>query len=99
MNGRNLYKIFTTIGFVTAGALTVGCGSKAKPAPTTVTEQTPEEKKNEPLKADIRMVMARIEPLAAARIAPDSPQAEVKQPDNNQMHVLLSNYERQGRIH
>ena len=38
-------------GFLAAGA--VACGSKAKPAPTTVSEAPTEEKKNEPLTATI----------------------------------------------
>jgi peptidoglycan-associated lipoprotein len=53
MDGRNLYKIFTAIGFVSIGALAMGCGAKAKPAPTTVTDQSGDDKKNEPLKAEI----------------------------------------------
>lgn len=54
---------------------------------------------NEPLKADIRMVVARIEPLAAAQRSSSLPKVEAEQPETNEMHVLLSNYERQGRIH
>jgi peptidoglycan-associated lipoprotein len=52
MHGRNLYKIFTTIGFLAVGGLALGCGSKAKPAETTP-EVTQTEDKNEPLKAEI----------------------------------------------
>jgi peptidoglycan-associated lipoprotein len=52
MDGRTVYKFFTTVGFLAAGALALGCGSKAKPAETTPQAQA-DDKKNQPLKAEI----------------------------------------------
>ena len=47
-----MYKIFTAIGFLSAGVLALGCGSKAKPVETTP-EVVKAEPKNDPVKAQI----------------------------------------------
>lgn len=45
---------------------------------------------NAPLKADMQMVLARIEAIQAVPAEP---------PNGDAVHVLLSNYKRQGRMH
>lgn len=55
--------------------------------------------RNDALNADIRMVMARIQRVMDTQPSPDSSRRVAATGEDGEAHVLLANYEFQGRAH